>query len=290
MKNIELELKYKIGQEFDYISLFNSKTEKHRISAIKILYNNEHPDTPTIHYYTEMFNCNWWVDGIKIDHSKNNITFYKGLTETPYIFKTELKFDFGDIVMSGVNNINPNDVNTFKDSGIFVGNVLEITNINITITEDYVKKQYGSYTLLYDGFSHVINKEYHWPELYNEKSLALVSNIDIDTLLHIKCKEFSKKMYRDDICDCLYTKNGECIIDTWSDHSKHFSNAYTGLFRYLGVEDKAKELYRAYCDDRDFGKKTKPKIKSKNKEKDKLDLFLESLTPEEKEQLIKKLK
>lgn len=287
----EIELGFEIGQEFiynnDYIKITGDNNYFKITSIIIRICNNEISVKygAYVNWGKKSNRKIWWNPSTKYFTEKELSTV---LERKPHTYSRDLKFSIGDIVINGVNGQIPDDITTYKGSNIFVGDVFEVTEISITIeeTREYVKV--GSNNILYDGFERKIRKNY--PHNYfrqaGEQYCGLISTFDVDSLIDIICKEMTKKKWINDIYYGLYdTKNFEPLIDNYG----AYCNTFAGLFKYLGVEEKAKETFKKYLDERINGS---AKIKKTNKgeiDKEKLNNIIYSLSDEEREALLKEL-
>ena len=275
-QHLSINLNFKIGQEFEDTPIFTSNKVKFRICSIEItlaqgaqpqiIYNVEEYK----HYYNNKF---YWSPS----------PVYKGYTEkqlsnilgkTPYTIEPDVKFSLGDIIVSGVNGQIPDQIETYKNSSVFFGNIFEVQKICITIYADNkLNITYRSNNILYDGFIKQINPPYKNCNA-NELWCGLLSDLDIDTLIDIKCNELSKKIYIDDYNN-LY-KNYKAIVNS----NGYYQNTYAGLFKFLNVEEKAMDIFYQYIDMRMKGKRKLKQYKPKS---------IDSLNKKEIETLIKKL-
>lgn len=202
---------------------------------------------------------------------------------TSYKFETELKYSFDDIVITGVNNIIPDQIDTFKNSCNFIGNILKINQIRLEIFKN--NRTLITYAttdqLLYNGFDGIVNPYYKKQYIIaNESYSCLLSYLDINKLIDIKCKEFSKKIWRN-AYNALYNNRFPKM------HDFKYGNKYAGLFKFLMVEEKAIDIYYQYIKLRESGIKN---VKIKNKKRKTVDKLIESLNEIDKQALIDKLK
>lgn len=288
----EIELGYQIGQEFEYevhcLDYGLRDSDKHfKIRSIHITITENEVKVKYGIYVDWGKNYKgetWWHQSLKY-FSEDELS--KLLERKPHKFERELKFNIGDEVVSGVNGQIPDQIETYKESGQFFGNIFPVTEIRISIEEnDKVIVKVCTNNVSYDGFSRKVRKEEtkYVSEVCGEQYCGLLSNFDIDKLLEIKCKEMSKKSWRKDYNKLYDDKTLEPIIE----YGK-YRNAYAGLFNYLGVEDKAKELFKKYCDERDNGTIKVKKTRKGKVDKEKINNILESLSDKEREELLKQL-
>lgn len=287
----EIELGYQIGQEFEYehhcLDYGLCDSDKHfKIRSIHITINES---KTTVRYgaYVDL-GIDYkgeirWHQSLKY-FSENELD--KLLERKPYKFERELKFNIGDKVVSGVNGQIPDNIETYKESGQFFGNIFPITEIRIDIEENNkVIVKVCTNNVSYNGFIGNVGKETNYvSEVHGEQWCGLLTNFDIDKLIEIKCKEMSRKSWRKDHWRLYDDKTLEPIMEYGN-----YRNPYTGLFNYLGVEDKAKELYKKYCDERDNGSIKVKKTKKGKVDKEKLNNIIESLSDKEREELLKQL-
>ena len=287
----EIELGYQIGQEFEYEYHFLDygihDSDKHfKIRSIHISITE---DGVSVRYGTYVdWGKNykgetWWHQSLKY-FSEDELS--KLIERKPHKFERDLKFKLGDEVVSGVNGQIPDQIETYKESGSCFGNIFPITEIRINIEENNeVAVKICTNNVSYDGFRGNIGKETNYiSEVCGEQWCGLLSNFDIDQLLELKCKEMSKKSWRKDHWKLYDEKTLEPIIEY-----NCYRNAYAGLFHYLGVEDKAKELFKKYCDERDHGTIKVKKTRKGMVDKEKLNNILESLSDKERKALLKQL-
>lgn len=287
----EIELGYQIGQEFEYkshcLDYGIRDTDTHfmiRSIHIAITENEVSVQYGTYVDWGKNYKGEtWWHQSLKY-FSEDELS--KLLERKPHKFERDLKFNIGDEVVSGVNGQIPDQIETYKESGQFFGSIFPITEIQIIIEENNkIIVKVCTNNVSYDGFAGNVGTETKYvSKVCGEQWCGLLSDFDIDQLLELKCKEMSKKSWRKDHWRLYDEKTLEPIIEY-----DRYRNPYAGLFHYLGVENKAKELYKKYCDERDNGT---TKIKKTDKgmvDKEKLNNIIESLSDEEREELIKEL-
>lgn len=287
----EIELGYHIGQEFEYerhcLDYGIRDSDKHfKIRSIHITITESETKVKYGTYVDWGKNYKgetWWHQSLKYF---NEDELSKLLERKPHKFERDLKFKIGDEVVSGVNGQIPDDIETYKESGQFFGNIFPVTEIRIVIEEnDKVVVKACTNKLSYDGFRGKVGEETKYvSEVCGEQWCGLLTNFDIDKLIEIKCKEMSRKSWRKDHWRLYDEKTFEPIIEYGG-----YRNPYTGLFHYLGVEDKAKEIYKKYCDERDNGTIKIKKTKRGNVDKEKLNNIIESLSDIERKELLKQL-
>lgn len=292
----ETEIGYEIGQEFVYkYSMYWSGPHKFKITGVEIHIKSGGVE---IKYLVDEWNeiCNGWrYTNEKFSEERlSNV-----IDRKPHKFSTELKFNLGDKLISGVNGQDPNDIKTYKGSNVFCGDVFEVTEIVITVN-NYVRVTLLSNRVLYDGFiKHIAELDdydnYHI-DSYPAKGCAFVSEFDVDSLINIICKEMVKKQWVNDPYRYLYNKETlepeftYCNIEGGR-KVKCYGNCFSGLFKYLGVEDKAKETFKKFYDAKYNDEiPIKPKKLSNKKSKhNNLNDIVKELSDKERQKLLKLL-
>lgn len=256
----EVELNFKVGTEFyDDSYRYRQNIKLHyKIIGIRIYYdfgNNiriAYDIAEDLGYLDLYKKTIFWR---KIDFKYSEEMLSKVLPKDPYIVKTELKYNKDDIVLTGVNGQIPSDIETYKDSYHFLGNVCQINTLSIIIDETKQNILYNA-NVLYSGWEgRIYTYDYpimDVPEYYS----SLLIYVDIDALINIICRKYSCKR---NLYNPLY-KDNKPIFDSRND----FVNKYAGLFRFLMVEEIAMDIYYRYLKMREEGKKTiYPKKKNK---------------------------
>lgn len=288
---INIELGFEIGQEFTY-NEYSWKTDQDNHFKIRniVIYINKSGIMVKYGTYVDCSRYNkektFWHQSTKY-FTEDELS--KVLERKPHNYMRNLKFEIGDIAINGVNRQVPDDIATYKGSNIFVGNVFEVNEIRIIIGADNKNDVIiSSNNILYDGFEGRIikndGKQYHGHQC-SEKYSGLISSFDIDGLIDIICKEMSKKAWLNDYRALYDVETLEPIIKY-----ECYQNPFAGLFKYLGVEERAKHTFKKYLDERTNGTIRVKKTKKGEVDKEKLNNIINSLSNKEREAMLKALK
>lgn len=234
-------LKYKIGGRFSYKNLHQNFIKEYQVSSIIITFDKDN-EIPQVIYTTEELQGNMWGEPHWV---KSNDKFYEDqlnglLKEEPHDIKLLVNHWFGDVVyISPKREFYKTWKDYWENSGNEFGEISEITHISIEIFDQFLETSYESSNILYaEGQSNPdITNNLCWYE--KDINTIKLSDININELIDIKCKEFAKPQWTVSEYFYLYDKNGNSYIDK---HGKYLNN-YAGFFKWLGIEDKVKENF-----------------------------------------------